>query len=160
MYERIRGPLYQLMSGLNQETNLLDHIQKAPDAFYPLFCRSKEPQKLDAQKFYNLFSTYASTPQEERVLANWQCFLQEVEDNKSPVNFADILIFATADEKIPSLGYLSDRPKPRISFIEGVNPTASACFNHLRLPLDNFTYESFKENLQVAFLKCSRFDRS
>lgn len=66
------------------------------------------------------------------------------------LSLKEVLIFFTAAEKEPPLGFPG---QPTLTFLHGacdVLPTASTCSLTLRLPATHLNYEKFKDKLTMA----------
>ncbi|XP_049319618.1 G2/M phase-specific E3 ubiquitin-protein ligase [Astyanax mexicanus] len=155
---RMEMPLQRFREGL-RTLGVFERIQACPEGFYPLFCDPVE--RMTAEAMFSLFTSQFSENEEkkareETTLGFWKQYLHECEDGQCAASLEDILLFATATDVIPAIGY---SPAPMFSFFTPLDP--SCAFpqsqpeaNHLILPVLP-SYELFKKHLEYAVCELS-----
>ncbi|KAK1160563.1 G2/M phase-specific E3 ubiquitin-protein ligase-like [Acipenser oxyrinchus oxyrinchus] len=151
---RMHVPIQRFCEGL-KILGLLEKIQLFPEAFAELFCH--KPQKLTSVKLGDLFTVHYSLDgnrklRETKVIGFWRQYLQDCEDSACPVSLETILVFATAADAVPPIGFV---PEPSIEFLHSQGqlqemfPQGETSFNSLKLPIVQ-TYEEFRRNMDYA----------
>ncbi|MGH0177288.1 UNVERIFIED_CONTAM: hypothetical protein FKN15_074887 [Acipenser sinensis] len=151
---RMHVPIQRFCEGL-KILGLLEKIQLFPEAFAELFCH--KPQKLTSVKLGDLFTVHYSLDgnrklRETKVIGFWRQYLQDCEDSACPVSLETILVFATAADAVPPMGFV---PEPSIEFLHSqgqlqeIFPQGETSFNSLKLPIVQ-TYEEFRRNMDYA----------
>lgn len=80
---------------------------------------------------------------------HFQILINTFLEVEAQTNLSQILIFATAAEKIPPIGF---DPTPRVTFTtKSKFPLGNTCANTLVLPLLYDTYQEFKDILDCGF---------
>ncbi|MBN3277309.1 G2E3 ligase, partial [Polyodon spathula] len=147
-------PIQRFCEGL-KILGLLEKIQLFPEAFAELFCH--KPQKLTSLKLGDLFTVHCSLDgnrklRETKVIGFWRQYLQDCEDSACPVSLETILVFATAADAVPPMGFV---PEPSIEFLHNQGqlqemfPQGETSFNILKLPIVQ-TYEEFRRSMDYA----------
>ncbi|XP_057183740.1 G2/M phase-specific E3 ubiquitin-protein ligase-like [Triplophysa rosa] len=150
---RVRGPFEKFRDGL-KTLGILAKLQQHPEAFRSTFCH--QPNQLTADILDDLFEIKWSEngsnkrANENRVIAFWRDYLQDVEEEGSQ-RLGAILAFATGSDQVPPIGF---HPQPSIAFHHDTEtpqrfPVANTCIICLRFPLYS-TYSDFKSNMDFA----------
>ena len=143
---------------------VLQAITENPDSFRSVFFFS--PQILNCDSFSSLFIIFRNEngsnkyQKESLVLSYWNEYLQDIDNGEIPVNFNDILFFASGCKEIPPQGL---RLSLRFLHIAENNeslsrfPKANTCSCILSLPTVHTDFKQFKEALTFAFLNTKGF---
>ncbi|KAL7861775.1 hypothetical protein SRHO_G00132160 [Serrasalmus rhombeus] len=150
---RMQLPLQRFREGL-RTLGVFERVQACPEGFYSVFCDPVE--RMTAEAMFSLFTPQFSAEEEkktkeDKTLNFWKHYLNECEDGQCAASLEDILMFATAADVIPAIGF---NPAPLLSFF---TPLDSSCAfpqshpeaNHLILPVLP-SYELFKKHLEYA----------
>ncbi|XP_051814807.1 G2/M phase-specific E3 ubiquitin-protein ligase-like [Acanthochromis polyacanthus] len=162
---RVWGAFERFREGL-KTLGVLDAMRIQPDSFRPLMCHEPSPLTADAmdQLFHIRLSAVGSNKRmaEERIVAFWRDYLQDVEEQVGPSALGKILAFATGASVIPPVGF---SPLPSVDFLHDQSispgrhlPMANTCINCLKLPLLD-TYEDFRESMDFALSNTQGFGR-
>uniref|UniRef100_A0AAR2JRV2 PHD-type domain-containing protein n=1 Tax=Pygocentrus nattereri TaxID=42514 RepID=A0AAR2JRV2_PYGNA len=152
---RMQLPLQRFREGL-RTLGVFERVQACPEGFYSVFCDPVE--RMTAEAMFSLFTPQFSAEgekktKEDKTLIFWKHYLNECEGiyGQCAASLEDILMFATAADVIPAIGF---NPAPLLSFF---TPLDSSCAfpqshpeaNHLILPVLP-SYELFKKHLEYA----------
>ncbi|XP_030644233.1 G2/M phase-specific E3 ubiquitin-protein ligase [Chanos chanos] len=155
---RMQLPLQRFREGL-RTLGVFEHVQACPEAFFPVFC---EPQEsLTAQCVARLFAAQHSEEEELKAkeittIAFWEQYLQECEEGMCATSLDDVLIFATAADAVPAVGF---NPTPTLHFLHPAEsssavPRSQPDANCLSLPVLP-AYEIFKKHVEYAVCQLS-----
>jgi hypothetical protein len=94
---------------------------------------------------------------EEQAWNFFSDFLDECEDGKTTCQVSDILMFLSATDRIPPVGFDQDIS---VSFKGGLEKyiTASTCDFHIYLPTCYDAYEDFRNSIIYALKNSEGFD--
>ncbi|XP_076834294.1 G2/M phase-specific E3 ubiquitin-protein ligase [Brachyhypopomus gauderio] len=150
---RMQLPLQRFREGL-RTLGVFEQVQACAGGFSRVFCGPVE--RMTAESIFSLFTVWFSEEEEHKAkedmtLAFWKQYLHECEDGRCAASLEDILVFATAADVVPAIGF---NPPPSLSFLSPLDP--SCAFpqsqpeaNHLVLPVLP-CYELFKKHLEYA----------
>ncbi|XP_014671671.1 PREDICTED: G2/M phase-specific E3 ubiquitin-protein ligase-like [Priapulus caudatus] len=91
---------------------------------------------------------------QEVAVTYWRDFVEDCEDPVNTVQLRDVLIFSTALEREPPMGF---HPTPTIEFVDGLLPKASTCMNVLYLPTSHDSYDKFSEWMKEGIIGAHGF---
>ncbi|XP_026856170.2 G2/M phase-specific E3 ubiquitin-protein ligase [Electrophorus electricus] len=150
---RMQLPLQRFREGL-RTLGVFEQVQACAEGFYQVFCGPVET--MTAESIFSLFTPWFSEEEEQKAkedmtLGFWKQYLHECEGGRCAASLEDILVFATAADVVPAIGF---SPPPSLSFLNPLDP--SCAFpqsqpeaNHLILPVLS-SYELFKKHLEYA----------
>ncbi|XP_070550508.1 G2/M phase-specific E3 ubiquitin-protein ligase-like [Ptychodera flava] len=154
----------QFCSGMNAVGKLFDIVKENHTPFTTLF--TSHDIVMTRHHFKSLYKIEWSVEgsnnreKEEETVYAFETYLQEVEEKKHPVSLEDILVFITAADRVPVLGF----PKAvTVSFYtcddnETRFPSASTCDLRLWLPRDT-ELERLTELMNRALLESHGFGK-
>uniref|UniRef100_A0A3B1KH66 G2/M phase-specific E3 ubiquitin-protein ligase-like n=1 Tax=Astyanax mexicanus TaxID=7994 RepID=A0A3B1KH66_ASTMX len=140
IYLRVSNMINQFIKGLNSYGRLWDKVKENWIEFLPVFINMKEPMSRHAfMAHFQINWSRDGTKkreEEEQTVYYWEQVLKMIEDKKTELHFEDLLVFITATDEVPALGF---SPKPSINFYQPEGrgcrlPYASTCMMGLFLP--------------------------
>ncbi|XP_076845164.1 uncharacterized protein LOC143490355 [Brachyhypopomus gauderio] len=140
IYLRVSNMVVQFTEGLNLCGGLWDTVKANWIDFLPIFTNMSEP--ISRATFRALFQINWSREgtkcreEEEETIYYWELVLKMIEDKETELCFQELLVFITAADDVPALGFPQ---KPTINFYQPERlgrrlPYASTCMMGLFLP--------------------------
>ncbi|XP_058621115.1 G2/M phase-specific E3 ubiquitin-protein ligase-like [Onychostoma macrolepis] len=165
IYHRFASMIQQFTSGLNSCGRLWEVVLNNWTAFHPLFTNTRGT--LTRNEVRDLFSIVWSSPGssrrdlEEDTVFQWECWLMLIQEEDVGISFEDVLVFVTAADSIPPLGF---QQNCQVEFYDQEEPTrripyASTCALTLYLPRGVSEEEDFRELMFLAIKGSLRFGK-
>uniref|UniRef100_A0AAY5EMW2 PHD-type domain-containing protein n=1 Tax=Electrophorus electricus TaxID=8005 RepID=A0AAY5EMW2_ELEEL len=127
---RMQLPLQRFREGL-RTLGVFEQVQACAEGFYQVFCGPVET--MTAESIFSLFTPWFSEEEEQKAkedmtLGFWKQYLHECEGGRCAASLEDILVFATAADVVPAIGF---SPPPSLSFLNPLDP--SFCLSNVTL---------------------------
>ncbi|XP_031329222.1 uncharacterized protein LOC116160215 [Photinus pyralis] len=158
-FHRIRPALEQFREGLN--TGMIYELLKShPNLFQNTMCQTEDITSNTLEKLFSImYSEQGSSKRsiENRIISFWRDFLLDCEDNVTEVTLKDVIIFITAAETVPPLGFSI---APKITFLHDdatLYPKANTCALEISLPTCHSSYDKFKQHMAFGIGNCKDF---
>ncbi|XP_031328077.1 G2/M phase-specific E3 ubiquitin-protein ligase-like [Photinus pyralis] len=158
-FHRIRPALGQFREGLN--TGMIYELLKShPNLFQNTMCQTEDITSNTLEKLFSImYSEQGSSKRsiENRIISFWRDFLLDCEDNVTEVTLKDVIIFITAAETVPPLGFSI---APKITFLHDdatLYPKANTCALEISLPTCHSSYDKFKQHMAFGIGNCKDF---
>ncbi|MGH0176643.1 UNVERIFIED_CONTAM: hypothetical protein FKN15_073409 [Acipenser sinensis] len=113
-------------------------------------------------KVFDQYLNFITLEDDMFVLCNQNKELVSYHDSACPVSLETILVFATAADAVPPMGFV---PEPSIEFLHSqgqlqeIFPQGETSFNSLKLPIVQ-TYEEFRRNMDYAICYSIKLTKS
>ncbi|PIK33583.1 putative G2/M phase-specific E3 ubiquitin-protein ligase-like [Apostichopus japonicus] len=161
LFGRVQAALDQFKEGL-ETGGILPAIRKHPDGFRCVFVKPEE--RHDHTTLQEMFAPSLSPRGsnrrniENRIISLWRDWLIDIEEGESNVTFEQLLIFATACDVIPPLGF-HPAPSLEVTHDGSAYLTANTRSLVLRLPVHS-NFDTWKTRMETGILESPTFGLS